>query len=201
MRRRTSAAHPFKTSPPPVWFPPLESAPHVVRSRSTTIGRLRNDTHGGGKALLYFAYNARISPTEMNEVAPHARFEFIAHLPEWGLEFPIANETWGGALPAVKPESGSTVWGAVYEIPATDLDKLNAVEAREQRAAMTVEAMDRNGRRHQVVVHLLDGDASVNGNGSSRPSADYLRLMVDGSRHWSLPFGWIAGLEEHLEKS
>jgi gamma-glutamylcyclotransferase (GGCT)/AIG2-like uncharacterized protein YtfP len=101
----------------------------------------------------------------------------------------------------VKPESGSTVWGAVYEIPATDLDKLNAVEAREQRAAMTVEAMDRNGRRHQVVVHLLDGDASVNGNGSSRPSADYLRLMVDGSRHWSLPFGWIAGLEEHLEKS
>jgi hypothetical protein len=50
-------------------------------------------------------------------------------------------------------------------------------------------------------VHLLDGEASTNGNGSSRPSAEYLRLMVDGSKHWSLPFGWIAGLEEHLESA
>jgi gamma-glutamylcyclotransferase (GGCT)/AIG2-like uncharacterized protein YtfP len=154
------------------------------------------------KALLYFAYNARISPEEMLEVAPSAQFEFIAHLPEWGLDFPIANDTWGGSLPAVKPESGSTVWGAVYEISETDLAKLNDVEAGEQRAAQTIEAMDRNGRRHQVIVHLLDGDATTaNGNGSTRPSADYLRLMVDGSKHWSLPFGWIAGLEEHLENA
>jgi len=137
----------------------------------------------------------------MKKVAPQAQFQFIAHLPEWGLEFPIADDTWGGTLPAVKPETGSTVWGAVYEVPAGDLDDLNEVEAREQRSAHTVEAMDRTGHRHQVVVHLLDGEPSANGNGSSRPSADYLRLMVDGSRHWSLPFGWIAGLEEHLEKA
>lgn len=153
------------------------------------------------QGVLYFAYNARISPNEMKEVAPHAQFQFIAHLPEWGLDFPIADDAWGGALPAVKPESGSTVWGAVYEIPERDVDNLNEVEAREQRSARTVEAMDRTGKRHQVVVHLLDGDASANGNGSSSPSAEYLRLMVDGSRHWSLPFGWIAGLEEHLEKA
>jgi hypothetical protein len=137
----------------------------------------------------------------MTEVAPHAQFQFIAHLPEWGLEFPIANDSWGGALPAVRPEVGSTVWGAVYEISATDLIGLNEVEAAEQRTAQSVEAMDRNGRRHQVLVHLLDGEASTNGNGSSRPSAEYLRLMVDGSKHWSLPFGWIAGLEEHIESA
>jgi gamma-glutamylcyclotransferase (GGCT)/AIG2-like uncharacterized protein YtfP len=148
--------------------------------------------------MLYFAYNARISTEQMNKVAPGAMFQFIAHLPEWGLEFPIANELWGGSLPAVKPEPGSTVWGAVYEVPKKEMADLNKVEAAEQRSAHTVEAMDRNGRRHQVTIHLLDGSATVNGNGSSHPSADYLRLMVDGSKHWSLPFGWIAGLEEHL---
>jgi hypothetical protein len=137
----------------------------------------------------------------MTEAAPHAQFQFIAHLPEWGLDFPIANDSWGGALPVVRPEVGSTVWGAIYEISDTDLLSLNEVEAAEQRTAQTVEAMDRNGRRHQVVVHLLDGEASTNGNGSSRPSAEYLRLMVDGSKHWSLPFGWIAGLEEHIESA
>jgi len=149
--------------------------------------------------LLYFAYNARISPEEMKQAAPNAEFKFIAHLPEWGLEFPIANDTWGGTLPVVKPEPGSTVWGAVYEVPKPDLTTLDEIEASEQRAAQTVEAMDRNGKRHQVVVHLLDGAATANGNGDGRPSPDYLRLMVDGSRHWSLPFGWIAGLEEHLQ--
>ena len=152
----------------------------------------------GGKALLYFAYNARISPAQMAKTAPGAEFQFIAHLPEWGLDFSISAQSWGGALPAVKPESGSTVWGAVYQISKADLDALNEVESAEMRSAQEVEAMDRNGKRHQVLVHLFDGDPSANGNGGLRPSAEYLKLMVAGSRHWSLPAGWIAGLEEHL---
>jgi hypothetical protein len=153
----------------------------------------------GERTLLYFAYNARISPDQMKQAAPGAAFQFIAHLPEWGLDFPISNDTWGGALPAVKPEPGSTVWGAVYEVPKPDLAHLDAIEASEQRAADTVEAMDRSGKRHQVVIHRMDDAATSNGNGYARPAQDYLRLMVAGSRHWSLPFGWIAGLEEHLE--
>lgn len=134
----------------------------------------------------------------MAKAAPGATFQFIAHLPEWGLDFPIANDTWGGTLPAVKPEPGSTVWGAVYDVPKPDLDNLDDIEASEQRSADTVEAMDRNGKRHQVIVHRMNGVATSNGDGR-RPAPDYLKLMVAGSRHWSLPFGWIAGLEEHLE--
>ena len=152
----------------------------------------------GCKALLYFAYNARISPEQMAEVAPTAEFRFIAHLPEWGLEFPITNSTWDGALPAIAPEPGSTVWGAVYDFVKTDLAQLDVVVLRVSRRPRTVEAMDRTGKRHQVLVHLLDG-ASPNGNGSHSPSSRYLELMVAGSRHWNLPVGWIAGLEEHLE--
>ena len=134
----------------------------------------------------------------MAEVAPGAEFQFIAHLPEWGLEFPIDDTSWNGTLPAIKPQSGSTVWGAVYEIGKTDFARLDAIEAAEQRSATTVEAMDRTGKRHQVTVHLVDG-APHNGNGAAQPSREYLKLMVAGSRHWSLPVGWIAGLEEHLE--
>lgn len=91
------------------------------------------------------------------------------------------------------------MWGAVYEIGKADLAALDLLENAEQRTSQTVEAMDRTGRRHQVIVHLVDNAPSTNGNGSGEPSADYLALMVSGSRHWSLPAGWIAGLEEHLE--
>lgn len=136
----------------------------------------------------------------MAAVAPSADFQFIAHLPEWGLEFPIADASWGGALPAVTPEPGSTVWGAVYSIDKSDLAHLDEIESGEQRVSRVVEAMDRTGKRHDVLVHLVESDAKSNGNGTP-PSSRYLTLMVDGSRHWNLPVGWIAGLEEHLENS
>jgi hypothetical protein len=146
-------------------------------------------------ALLYFAYTTRIDPEHMAQAAPGAEFEFIAHLPEWGLDFPVADDRWGGGIPTVRPESGSTVWGAVFSVPDEDVPSLDAAEGAERRISTTVEAMDRNGKRHQVVVHLHDG----NGNGSHPPSAEYLEIMLGGSRHWSLPAGWIAGLEEHLQ--
>ena len=136
----------------------------------------------------------------MTAAAPGAEFQFIAHLPEWGLDFPIADSDWGGALPVITPEPGSTVWGAVYEIGKSDLVGLDEIEMAEQRSSETIEAMDRTGKRHKVLVHLLDGGSTINGNGSA-PSSRYLALMLSGSRHWDLPVGWIAGLEEHLENS
>ena len=150
--------------------------------------------------LLYFAYNVRISPDQMAAAAPGAEFRFIAHLPEWGLDFPIADTEWDGALPAIRPEPGSTVWGAVYEIAKSDLARLDEIESKEHRTPRTIEAMDRTGKRHNVLVHLAEKGSQKNGNGSA-PSSRYLSLMVSGSRHWNLPVGWIAGLEEHLEKS
>lgn len=145
--------------------------------------------------LLYFAYTTRIDPSHMSHAAPGAEFQFIAHLPEWGLDFPISDGEWGGALPTVKPQTGSTVWGAVFSVPDKEFADLDAIEAQESRTADTVEAMDRTGKRHQVTVHLYSG----NGANGRAPSTDYLTVMLNGSRHWSLPAGWIASLEEHLQ--
>ena len=147
--------------------------------------------------MLYFAYTARISPDFMTKAAPGAEFQFIAHLSEWGLDFPIEDPGWGGDLPTVTPAIGSTVWGAVFSVPQGGIPALDTVENAEQRVASTVEAIDQNGKRHQVMVHLSE----TNGNGSAIPSASYLEIMLEGSRHWSLPAGWIAGLEEHLQNS
>ncbi len=145
--------------------------------------------------MLYFAYTARIEPVAMHQVAPDAVFEFIAHLPEWGLDFPISGNGWEGGLPTVEPRAGDTVWGAVFTVPDTDAAALDAAEAAEQRTPETVEAIDRSGRRHQVVVHRAH-----DGGGSMPPSPEYLRLMVEGSRHWELPAGWIMRLEDHLDE-
>jgi gamma-glutamylcyclotransferase (GGCT)/AIG2-like uncharacterized protein YtfP len=144
--------------------------------------------------LLYFAYTARIEPSKMAEVAPGATFEFIAHLLDWGLEFPISGNGWKGGLPSVRPSEGDTVWGAVFAVSDAEASALDAVESAEQRHRHTVEAIDRIGRRHQVTTHV----AADNGAGQLRPAPDYVALMLDGSRHWELPAGWIVRLEDHL---
>lgn len=131
----------------------------------------------------------------MGEVAPRAEFLFIAHLPQWGLEFPVNGNGWGGALPTVRPDETATVWGAVFKVPDSEAAALDAIETEEGRVAATVEAMDRMGKRHQVVIHRFPGGDET----AAKPSPEYLRLMLAGSRHWSLPAGWIAGLEEHLD--
>lgn len=145
-----------------------------------------------GSTLLYFAYDAYIDPARMGNVAPGASFEFIAHLPEWVLEYTIPNGK--GGLPSVRPLPGNTVWGAVFSLPAAELKKLDKAEAQEGRVRATTQAMDREGRRHDVVTHVSD-------NGHDKhldPEAEYVRLMVSGGRHWNLPAGWVMALEEHL---
>lgn len=142
---------------------------------------------------LYFAYDATIDPDRLSGVAPSAEFLFIAHLPEWRLTFPIPNGS--GSLPSVHPESGNTVWGAVFQLPAAEVAGLNEAQESEGRVPTTVQAMDREGRRHDVLVHVAeDGRAST-----SSPEPAYLKKMVRGGRHWKLPAGWVASLEEHLE--
>lgn len=144
--------------------------------------------------MLYFAYTARIAPEAMADVCPSATFEFIAHLPGWGLDFPLDGNGWNGGLPTARPSDGSTVWGVVYDIVDGDMDRLETVESAEGRHRSTVEAMDRMGRRHVVTTHLAPDDAGP----SQAPSTQYVDVMVHGSRHWSLPAGWIVGLEEYL---
>ena len=145
--------------------------------------------------MLYFTYTALISPELLASTAPGAEFKFIAHLPEWRLVFPMTHPAWEGGLPSVQPESGHTVWGAVFEVPSGERQAITKAELAEGRTATEVEAMDRTGRRHRVTTFVHSG----NGNREFDPSESYLVHMLRGSRHWNLPAGWIAGLEEHLD--
>jgi gamma-glutamylcyclotransferase len=139
-----------------------------------------------------------LAPDRLSAVAPEAQFRFIAHLPETKLVFPLSNGKWSGALPSVTPEPGNTVWGAVFEIPASRVSAIDAAELSEgRRPTHSFQAVDREGKRHEVLTHVHDPAAS---NGSTvDPSRDYMGLIVAGGRHWGLPTGWVAGLEEYVE--
>ncbi|MEA1903067.1 MAG: gamma-glutamylcyclotransferase [Actinomycetota bacterium] len=140
---------------------------------------------------LYFAYASFLDPDRITQVAPGARFLFTAHYPETKLTFVDAPEN--GALPSLSKESGNTVWGGVFEIPNTEVDSLIAAEKAEGRApGFDHQAVDREGNKYTCLAFVALGEP----NGEHRPPTDYLEAMVRGARHWSLPAGWVMGLED-----
>jgi gamma-glutamylcyclotransferase (GGCT)/AIG2-like uncharacterized protein YtfP len=161
---------------------------HTAHARSTL------DSGTGEALLLYFAYTARIAPGDLDDIAPSASFEFVAHLPESSLSFAIEGNGWNGGLPTVVTEPGSTVWGAVFSISQREMNVLDGIELAEQRHRVESDAIDRNGRRHRVSLHQANGVVGL----ELTPSADYLTRMLTGSRHWQLPIGWIVGLDDRL---
>jgi hypothetical protein len=97
----------------------------------------------------------------------------------------------------VRAEAGNTVWGAVFELANGALEAIDAAETAEGRIqTQDFKAVDREGRRHSVVTHAHATEVA----NDRRPSRDYMSLIVQGGRHWGLPTGWVAGLEEYVEE-
>jgi len=143
------------------------------------------------KTTLYFAYASFLDPDRILQVAPGARFLFTAHYPETKLTF--VNGPDAEPLPSLAKESGHTVWGGVFEIPNSEVDNLVSAEKAEGRSpGFDYQAVDREGNKYECLAFVVPGEP----NGDHRPSSDYLETMVRGARHWSLPAGWVMGLED-----
>lgn len=145
---------------------------------------------------LYFAYSSLLDPDRLAAVTPGAMFLFTAHFPETRLDFVESPEH--GAVPTLVHESGHTVWGAVFEIPDDQIQTLVDAEESEGRVSgWAHRAVDREGNKHDCLTFVAKGSP----DGVSRPDAAYLASMINGARHWSLPAGWVMGLEDLNEDS
>jgi gamma-glutamylcyclotransferase (GGCT)/AIG2-like uncharacterized protein YtfP len=139
---------------------------------------------------LYFAYGSLLDPDRIERAAPGSEFRFIAHYPETRLDFV---HTENGAIPTLTKESGNTVWGGVFEVPADDVESLTEAEAAEGRQpGFDLKAVDREGNKHDCLTFVASGEV----NGDPRPNPEYLESMIKGARHWNLPAGWVMGLED-----
>lgn len=146
------------------------------------------------ETTLYFAYGALLDPDCMAKAAPGSRFLFTAHYPETRLVF--ADSPDHGAIPTLAKESGHTVWGGVFEVPSDAVDSLIAAERAEgRRPGFDQKAVDREGNKYDCLAFV----AVQKPNGEQRPTPEYLESMVNGAKHWSLPAGWVMGLEDLAE--
>ena len=96
-------------------------------------------------------------------------------------------------LPSLVAESGNTVWGGIFDVPDSEVGALTDAEEGEGRVAgWDVKAVDREGNKHDCLTFV----AKASPNGEHHPEQGHLDSMIRGARHWSLPAGWVMGLED-----
>jgi hypothetical protein len=136
-------------------------------------------------------YDIRLSSAELSRITPGATLVAPAHLGETRLVFTIPGPD-GHRLPSISEEPGHTVWGAVFDVPTSEIDALDEAQRAEGRVRVDGHrAVDREGTSYEVFTHLA-AEAGEEGD----PAPDYLARIVAGSREIGLPAGWVIGLEE-----
>jgi hypothetical protein len=146
------------------------------------------------ETTLYFAYTAFLHPDRIGEIAPDAKFRFTAHYPETRLRFVVANAE--APIPTLVRDPEHTVWGAVFEVPAHQVDALIAAERAEgRRPGFDHKAVDREGNKYDCLTFVAPEGAAT----EQPPDSDYMVAMINGARHWKLPAGWVMGLEDLAE--
>jgi hypothetical protein len=133
---------------------------------------------------LRFVFGPLLDPDLMSKAAPTARFDRIAHLPAHRLGFNQEGQ------PVAIPDEAHTLWGAMFAVPKGQIGNLVSA-AFGTVSVSTAWAVDRAGERFQVEV--------LSGADEGRPEDPVVGHMLTGARHWELPAGWIAGLEDLID--
>jgi gamma-glutamylcyclotransferase len=146
--------------------------------------------------LLYFAYGSNMASAEIQTWCPEGRFLGPARLDGHRLALTRRSIRWGaGVVDLVRAEDES-VWGALYELPGVELDRLDAKEgAGFAYQRIEVEPL-LAGKRVPAMAYEV-----INKEPLEVPcTPDYAALLVGASRERRLPEPYVRELEHRLRE-
>lgn len=147
------------------------------------------DREDGG---WYFAYGSNMSARQMAARCPGATAAGPARLDGHRLAFDLPSRYWGGWVADVVPEAGSVVWGVLWRLRPEHwaaLDDYEDVDEQRYRR-LTLDVTTADGRPVRAQLYRV-----VRPRGEGRPSAAYLRTILEGAREHGLPAPYVAWLE------
>jgi gamma-glutamylcyclotransferase len=137
-------------------------------------------------SLLYFAYGSNLDVDQMLTRCPTARPRTRARLPDHRLEFTHLSRRWGGGAADILPHPGESVWGALYDLDADELEKLDRFEGGYERLGVRVEVAE--GQVRSAVTYTVRVKASF------APTEEYVSKLLRWGAHWELPDAYLARL-------
>ncbi len=140
--------------------------------------------------MYYFAYGSNMDWPQMQRRCPTARFICVARLPDYHFGIARHSRLRNCGTANIFSETGSEVWGIVYEVSDQELLIMDGFEDGYRREKVFV--YDRNDGHHpmEVLVYIAAREIDV-----PLPNPEYKRLLLAGARHWQLPPDYCALLQ------
>lgn len=140
--------------------------------------------------MLYFAYGSNMCWAQMNERCPSARFVGVARLKDHRLAITRKSRRRLCGTADIIEETGSEVWGIIYELDERELPILDNFEDGYRRELIRV-SIPKKSEDVKAWIYIAEKEACP-----PPPSALYKRLILEGARHWGLPEAYVAYLEQ-----
>jgi hypothetical protein len=146
--------------------------------------------------MIYFAFGSNMDPAQMAARCPSHKVLGRAFLPDHALCFPRRSPKRRCGTAGLARGAASGVWGVLYALNAADLARLHEAEgyvsgpaADQNRHDFVVIEVKRSGPCGETMsafAYLARPDGS-----GARPSADYMRHLIDGAVFHALPQAYL----------
>ena len=143
-----------------------------------------------GGQLHYFAYGSNMNWEQMRRRCPSAQFVCVARLKNYCFAIARHSRLRNCGTANIFADTGSEVWGIVYDVSEQDLTILDGFEDGYRREKAFVLALGDAQTSVEALVYIADREHNV-----PLPNPEYKRLIVDGARHWNIPEFYCSMLE------
>jgi gamma-glutamylcyclotransferase (GGCT)/AIG2-like uncharacterized protein YtfP len=131
--------------------------------------------------LYYFAYGSNMNWEQMRRRCPSAKFVCVASLKNYRFSIPRHSRLRNCGTANIFAETGSEVWGIVYDVSEQELAILDGFEDGYRRERMLVLASGDSQSSVEVLVYIAEKEDNV-----PLPSSEYKQLIVAGARVQSM---------------
>jgi gamma-glutamylcyclotransferase (GGCT)/AIG2-like uncharacterized protein YtfP len=141
--------------------------------------------------LYYFAYGSNMNWEQMQRRCPSAKFVCVARLKDYRFAIARHSRLRNCGTANIFVETGSEVWGIVYDVSEQELRILDDFEDGYRRERMLVLAIGNSQSSVEVLVYMAEKEDNV-----PLPSSEYKQLVVAGAKHWNIPEIYLLMLEQ-----
>ena len=143
----------------------------------------------------YFAYGSNLDLLQMKRRCPLSKLISKGMLPDYRLTFNRYAPGWGGGVADVIQDVDSEVWGLIFEISDSDLERLDMYEGCYKDQTSLYE-------RWKAVIDTPDVQVCdvwvytvVEKQKFVQPTAEYLQIIRDAAARWNFPQTYQRTLE------
>ena len=141
--------------------------------------------------IKYFAYGSNLDLPQMKRRCPSSKLISKGSMSGYRLTFNRFSSGWGGGVADVIQDQGSKVWGLVFELSDTDLERLDRYEGYHKDWTSLYERWNTvidtpNGQVSDVWVYTV-----VEKQQFVKPTLEYLQIIKDAAKKWNFPKAYL----------